>query len=250
MASNNESNHPLAVLIDADNAHPSIVEGLLAEVASLGIASVKRIYGDWTTPNLSQWKQVLLEHSIQPIQQFRYTTGKNATDSAMIIDAMDLLYAGHFHGFCLVSSDSDFTRLAARIRESGRRVYGFGEEKTPKPFVSACDRFIYTELLVKKTESDADVTVPAKPGKELRGDTRLINLIRGGIHASSDETGLAQLGAVGNYISRTANDFDPRNYGYAKLSELITAIGLFELERRETRIYVRDIRKKSLPNVA
>jgi len=250
MATSNDANHPLAVLIDADNAHPSIAEGLLAEVAKLGIASVKRIYGDWTTPNLSQWKQVLLEHSIQPIQQFRYTTGKNATDSAMIIDAMDLLYAGHFHGFCLVSSDSDFTRLAARIRESGRRVYGFGEKKTPKPFVSACDRFIYTEVLAKKAEGDAEVPLAAKPSKELRGDTRLLNLIRGGLQASSDETGWAQLGAVGNYISRTANDFDPRNYGYAKLNELITAIGLFELERRDTRIYVRDMRKKAPPSVA
>lgn len=245
MASNNDSNYPLAVLIDADNAHSSIVEGLLAEVAKLGVATVKRIYGDWTTPNLSQWKQVLLEHSIQPIQQFRYTTGKNATDSAMIIDAMDLLYTGHFHGFCLVSSDSDFTRLAMRIRESGRRVYGFGEEKTPKPFVSACDRFIYTEVLARKPEENADVPVPQKPGKEMRGDTRLVNLIRGGLQASSDETGWAQLAAVGNNISRTANDFDPRNYGYAKLSELIAAIGLFELERRDNRIYVRDLRKKN-----
>ncbi len=245
MASNNDSNHPLAVLIDADNAHSSIVEGLLAEVAKLGVASVKRIYGDWTTPNLSHWKQVLLEHSIQPIQQFRYTTGKNATDSAMIIDAMDLLYTGHFHGFCLVSSDSDFTKLAARIRESGRRVYGFGEEKTPKPFVSACDRFIYTEVLARKPEENTDVPVPQKPGKEMRGDTRLVNLIRGGLQASSDEPGWAQLAAVGNYISRTANDFDPRNYGYSKLSELIAAIGLFELERRDNRIYVRDLRKKN-----
>ena len=245
MASSNETNHPLAVLIDADNASPSVVEGLLAEVAKLGVASVKRIYGDWTTPNLSQWKQVLLEHSIQPIQQFRYTTGKNATDSAMIIDAMDLLYAGHFYGFCLVSSDSDFTRLASRIRESGKRVFGFGEEKTPKPFVSACDRFIYTELLVKKPEDNDDTLRPARTVNELRGDTRLMTLIRGGLQASSDETGWAQLGAVGNYISRTANDFDPRNYGYAKLSELISAIGLFELDRRETRIYVRDIRRKN-----
>ncbi len=250
MASGNETNHPLAVLIDADNASPSVVEGLLAEVAKLGVASVKRIYGDWTTPNLSQWKQVLLEHSIQPIQQFRYTTGKNATDSAMIIDAMDLLYAGHFYGFCLVSSDSDFTRLASRIRESGKRVFGFGEEKTPKPFVSACDRFIYTELLAKKPEENGDTPRPARTANELRGDTRLMTLIRGGLQASSDETGWAQLGAIGNYISRTANDFDPRNYGYTKLSELISAIGLFELERRETRIYVRDIRKKSASPLA
>jgi uncharacterized LabA/DUF88 family protein len=250
VTSNNDSSHPLAVLIDADNARPSIVEGLLAEVAKLGIASVKRIYGDWTTPNLTQWKQVLLEHSIQPIQQFRYTTGKNATDSAMIIDAMDLLYTGNFQGFCLVSSDSDFTRLASRIRETGCRVYGFGEEKTPKPFVSACDRFIYTEVLVKKMEGDVEVRLTPKPRNELRGDTRLMNLIREGVQASSDESGWAHLGAVGNYISRTANDFDPRNYGYAKLNELISATALFELERRDTHIYVRFLRKKAPSNSA
>ena len=144
MAISGENNSSLAVLIDADNANPAVLEGLLAEVATLGVASVKRIYGDWTTPNLGQWKSLLLNHSIQPIQQFRYTTGKNATDSAMIIDAMDLLYTGPFDGFCLVSSDSDFTRLASRIRESGKRVYGFGERKTPNAFVAACDRFIYT----------------------------------------------------------------------------------------------------------
>lgn len=240
-----DPNQSLAVLIDADNAHPSIAEGLLAEIAKLGVASVKRIYGDWTTPNLGQWKQVLLEHSIQPIQQFRYTSGKNATDSAMIIDAMDLLYAGHFAGFCLVSSDSDFTRLAARIRESGRRVYGFGEEKTPRPFVSACDRFIYTEVFTKKPEGGAEDTLAPKASKQLRGDTGLLNLIRGGIQAASDEAGWAQLAPVGNYVSRTANDFDPRNYGYAKLSELIAAIGLFDLERRDNRVYVRDSRKRA-----
>lgn len=245
MASPNDINQSLAVLIDADNARSSIVEGLLAEVAKLGVASVKRIYGDWTTPNLGPWKQILLEHSIQPIQQFRYTTGKNATDSAMIIDAMDLLYAGHFAGFCLVSSDSDFTRLAARIRESGRRVYGFGEEKTPRPFVSACDRFIYTEVFSKKPEGDAEVVLPPKPTKELRGDTALVNHIRRGIQTNSDDTGWAQLGPVGNYISRAANDFDPRNYGYAKLTDLVMAIGLFEVDRRDSRVYVRDLRKKA-----
>jgi uncharacterized LabA/DUF88 family protein len=141
------SQNSLAVLIDADNAQPSITEGLLSEVAKYGVASVKRIYGDWTTPSLSGWKSILLEHSIQPVQQFRYTVGKNATDSAMIIDAMDLLYAKRFDGFCLVSSDSDFTRLASRIREEGLLVYGFGEKKTPKAFVSACDKFIFTEVL-------------------------------------------------------------------------------------------------------
>ena len=246
MASPNDLNSSLAVLIDADNASPAIVEGLLAEVAKLGIASVKRIYGDWTTPNLGQWKLVLLEHSIQPIQQFRYTTGKNATDSAMIIDAMDLLYAGHFAGFCLVSSDSDFTRLAARIRESGRRVYGFGEMKTPRPFVSACDRFIYTEVFAKKPEDQQESSLVPRNIKELRGNTALLNLLRSAIEACSDEVGWAQLGPVGNFISKTANDFDPRNYGFAKLSELITAIGLFDIERRETRMFVRDNRKKAV----
>ncbi|HMM71279.1 MAG TPA: NYN domain-containing protein [Rhodocyclaceae bacterium] len=246
MAHPGDPNQSLAVLIDADNAHPAIIEGLLAEIATLGIASVKRIYGDWTTPQLGQWKQVLLEHSIQPIQQFRYTTGKNATDSAMIIDAMDLLYTGHFGGFCLVSSDSDFTRLAARIRESGRRVYGFGEEKTPRPFVSACDRFIYTEVFAKKPEDGPGASPVAKRStKALRGDARLLALLRDAIQTASDETGWAQLGAVGNYLSRTANDFDPRNYGYVKLSELITAIGLFDVERRENRIFIKDTRKKS-----
>lgn len=245
MALPNDSNSSLAVLIDADNANPSIVEGLLEEIAKVGIASVKRIYGDWTTPNLSQWKLVLLEHSIQPIQQFRYTTGKNATDSAMIIDAMDLLYTGTFAGFCLVSSDSDFTRLASRIRESGRRVYGFGEMKTPKPFVSACDRFIYTEVFAKKSEQDnQDPLLAPRNTKELRGDTKLVNLIRAAIVACSDETGWAQLGPVGNFISKTANDFDPRNYGFVKLNELITAIGLFEIERREKNILVRNNRKR------
>ncbi len=245
MAFSNDLNSSLAVLIDADNANPAIVEGLLEEVAKLGIASVKRIYGDWTTPNLGQWKQVLLEHSIQPIQQFRYTTGKNATDSAMIIDAMDLLYAGNFAGFCLVSSDSDFTRLAARIRESGRRVYGFGEMKTPRPFVSACDRFIYTEVFAKKPEEDQrESSLRPQNTKELRGDTKLTNLLRAAIEACSDDAGWAHLGPVGNFISKTANDFDPRNYGFAKLNELITAVGLFEVERRETRIFVRNNRKK------
>jgi len=237
-------NSSLAVLIDADNANPAIVEGLLAEVAKLGTASVKRIYGDWTTPNLGQWKTVLLEHSIQPIQQFRYTTGKNATDSAMIIDAMDLLYTGHFSGFCLVSSDSDFTRLASRIRESGKCVYGFGEKKTPRPFVSACDRFIYTEVFAKKSEDQKELSLTPRNTKELRGDATLMNLLRSAIEACSDESGWAALGPVGNFISKTANDFDPRNYGFIKLSELIKAIGLFELDRRDKGVFVRDNRKK------
>jgi len=174
----------LAVLIDADNAQPEIIEGLLAEIALYGIASVKRIYGNWTTPNLQPWKEVLLSYSIQPIQQFDYTKGKNATDSALIIDAMDLLYTDKFDGFCIVSSDSDFTRLAQRIRESGLLVYGFGERKTPKPFVQACDKFVYTEILRKTRLADEqppETQKEPKPGKspdQLRGDTGLSNLLR------------------------------------------------------------------------
>ena len=224
MSEANNANSSLAVLIDADNASASIVEGLLAEVAKLGVASVKRIYGDWTTPSLGQWKQVLLEHSIQPIQQFRYTAGKNATDSAMIIDAMDLLFTGKFAGFCLVSSDSDFTRLAARIRESGLRVYGFGEKKTPRPFVSACDRFIYTEVFSDTVPGKPEAAKVSRSKKELRGDTGLLTLIRSAIDAASDDAGWAPLGAVGSYINKTATDFDSRNYGFGKLSELVAAI--------------------------
>lgn len=242
MVNNRETGDALVVLIDADNASASIIEGLLAEVAKLGIASIKRIYGDWTTPNLGHWKATLLDHSIQPIQQFRYTTGKNATDSAMIIDAMDLLHSGHMDGFCIVSSDSDFTRLASRLREAGKVVYGFGEKKTPRPFVAACDRFIYTEIFVQP-DSEPDAA-PKISGKELRHDTRLVALIRSAIDSSSDESGWASLGPVGSNIVKNSPDFDPRNYGYAKLSSLIEAIGLFTLERSDKIIRLKDERPK------
>jgi uncharacterized LabA/DUF88 family protein len=232
----------LAVLIDADNANPAIVEGLLAEIAKLGVASVKRIYGDWTTAKLGQWKAALLEYSMQPIQQFAYTTGKNATDSAMIIDAMDLLYSGTFDGFCLVSSDSDFTRLASRIKESGKIVYGFGEQKTPRPFVTACDRFIYTEVF--SASSATEQSVKKKTAKELRQDTKLLNLFRSAIEASSDETGWANLGPVGANIIKQAPDFDPRNYGYKKLSDLATAIDFFKTERKQKVVFIKDERLK------
>lgn len=241
-----ESNVPLAVLIDADNASSTIIEGLLVEIAKLGIASVKRIYGDWTTTRLAAWKNVLLEYSIQPIQQFSYTVGKNATDSAMIIDAMDLLYTGHFAGFCLVSSDSDFTRLAVRIRESGRKVYGFGERKTPRPFVSACDRFIYTDVLHAQEQDCVEENLQQDVSKKLRCDTKLINLLRTAVEALSDESGWANLSSVGSYISKTANDFDPRNYGFSKLSGLIAAIGLFEIQRKEKQVFIKDNRKKQI----
>lgn len=241
----NGQEHPrssgLAVLIDADNANPAIVEGLLAEVAKFGVASVKRIYGDWTTPALGKWKAALLEHSIQPIQQFAYTSGKNATDSAMIIDAMDLLYSGDFAGFCIVSSDSDFTRLASRLRESGRQVYGFGEQKTPKPFVAACDRFIYTEIFSSREASEA--AIKRKTAQELRSDTKLCSLFRDAIKNSSDEDGWANLSGVGSQIAKQMPEFDPRNYGYAKLSELVEGIGLFSISRREhNHPYIRDQR--------
>jgi uncharacterized LabA/DUF88 family protein len=234
----------LAVLIDADNAQPSIVNGLLTEIANYGVASVKRIYGDWTAPSLNKWKEVLLQHSIQPMQQFAYTKGKNATDSAMIIDAMDLLYTSNFNGFCLVSSDSDFTKLASRIRESGLLVYGFGEQKTPSAFVSACDKFIYTEVLRGSTnESEA---IAKKSSSELKQDTKLVSLLRNAVEASSDESGWAHLAPVGSNIAKQSPEFDPRNYGYGKLGELVSATKLFEIEERQVgttnskSLYVRD----------
>ncbi|MEJ2130029.1 MAG: NYN domain-containing protein, partial [Woeseiaceae bacterium] len=190
----------LAVLIDADNAQPSTVEGLLAEIAKYGTANVKRIYGNWTDERLKGWKATLLEHSIQPMQQFAYTTGKNATDSAMIIDAMDLLYTDNFDGFCIVSSDSDFTRLASRLRESGLVVYGFGEKKTPKPFVAACDKFIYTEVLRAKEEEAGPSK--SRSSDDLKKDKgHLANLFRNAIDAYSDDDGWAQLGVVGSNIA-------------------------------------------------
>lgn len=237
----------LAILIDADNAQPSITENLLAEIAKYGTANVKRIYGDWTQPQLRGWKEILLEHSIQPIQQFGYTRGKNSTDSALIIDAMDLLYTNKFDGFCLVSSDSDFTKLAARIREAGLVVYGFGEKKTPDAFVAACDKFIYTEVLAE--EDDDKEQRKKRPTKDLKQDTKLVNLVRHAIEASSDESGWAHLAPVGSYIAKQSPGFDPRNYGYRKLGELIQAIGLFEMEERKVGdghskvIYVKDKRK-------
>lgn len=244
----NGSAQKLAVLIDADNAQPSIIEELLAEIAKYGTANAKRIYGDWTGTHLKGWKEVLLNFSIQPIQQFRYTIGKNATDAAMIIDAMDLLYTNKFDGFCIVSSDSDFTKLAARIRESGLVVYGFGEKKTPEAFVSACDKFIYTEVLISK--EDDTLSIKRKSTNELKQDTKLINLLRNAVEASSDDSGWSHLGAVGNNIAKQAPDFDPRNYGYKKLGELVAATKLFQIEERflgegQTKaIYIKDMRKK------
>ena len=239
----------LAVLIDADNTQPSLTEALLAEIAKYGVASVKRIYGDWTLPNLRGWKDQLAEHAIQPIQQFRYTVGKNATDSAMIIDAMDLLYTERFDGFCLVSSDSDFTRLASRIREAGLEVYGFGERKTPQSLVAACDKFIYLDVLRASTD-DEGAAPKRKDSAALRKDGKLLRLLRDALSAAEDDDGWAQLGAVGSHISKQAADFDPRNYGFKKLGELVVATGLFEVDERKLAdgrskaVYLRDKRRK------
>jgi len=242
----------LAVLIDADNAQPAIIEGLLNEVAKYGVASVKRIYGDWTSQHLRSWKERLLANAIQPIQQFTYTTGKNATDSAMIIDAMDLLYSEKLHGFCIVSSDSDFTRLASRLRESGATVYGFGEEKTPKAFVKVCDKFIYTEILLEnQEETDEDEGKPrAKARKEFKVDRKLLKLLRDAVDDLADESGWAYLGGVGQKINNRSSEFDPRNYGFKKLGDLFRAIPQFETEERSQehgtgrQVYIRWKRKR------
>ena len=227
----------------------SITPALLAEIAKYGTAHVKRAYGDWTGPYLRGWKDQLLDQSIQPIQQFAYTTGKNATDAAMVIDAMDLLYSNRFDGFCIVSSDSDFTRLASRIRESGLTVYGFGERKTPKPFVVACDKFIYTENLTTPRNTPDGETTPSEhhtTTDDATNDTALAKLFRSAIEAASDEDGWAPLASVGHIITKQRPDFDSRTYGYSKLSSLVQAINLFDVVRRNPGdgknaiIYIRD----------
>ena len=239
----------LAVLIDADNTPAAIVEGLFAEIAKYGNASVRRIYGDWTTTRLKGWKDVLLDFAVQPMQQFGYTTGKNSTDSAMIIDAMDILYTERLDGFCIVSSDSDFTRLASRIREAGLMVLGFGERKTPRPFVGACDRFIFTEILRGERGEVTPKVSGRKPAPTLRGDTRLVELLRNAVEDCADDSGWAFLGAVGNNIATTTPDFDSRNYGYGKLGDLMRATKLFAVDERPQvnspakQIYVRDSRQ-------
>jgi uncharacterized LabA/DUF88 family protein len=232
-------------LIDADNASAQHLERLLVEIAKYGTATVRRAYGDWTSSQLAKWKPELLAHSVQPIQQFSYTTGKNSTDSALIIDAMDLLHGGTVDGFCLVSSDSDFTRLAARIREQGLMAYGFGQRKTPKPFVAACTKFIYVENLGGKevaaketatpsaktgTSTTAAPTAPKKPS--LKGDAKLDNLLSEAVEASADDDGWAHLGAIGSNLSRLASDFDTRTWGYAKLTDLLKAHPGYDVQSR------------------
>lgn len=253
----------LALLIDGDNASPKIIGGLMAEIANYGTASVKRIYGDWTGPNLKGWKECLLEHSIQPIQQFAYTTGKNATDGAMIIDAMDLLYTGRFSGFCIVSSDSDFARLAARIREQAVTVYGFGERKTPRPFITACDKFVYFDVLNAPAEEIEEVALPArqkpvdaKPAvakaapRKAGLDKAARDMLTKAVIATAEEDGRANLAQVGGHLAKQAPDFDARNYGFPRLSDLVKASGIVDVERAadNPKIVLVRLRKTSAGN--
>ena len=281
----------LAVLIDADNAPRTALRDIMAEAAVYGTPTVKRIYGDWTTPNMASWKPLLLEHAITPIQQYSYTTGKNATDSAMIIDAMDLLYSGRCDGFVLVSSDSDFTRLATRLREAGMKVYGMGEQKTPLPFIVACDKFIYIEVIraagekarqealaasapdpepSPEPEKESQAPAAKKPAKkaakkksapaqqeppepeEIAGVPRaVVDLIADSLESIADEDGYGFMGKLGNLLLKKQPDFDPRNYGYSKLTQLVKALGRFEVVSRQTsaddptkHVYLRDKQRK------
>lgn len=269
----------IALLIDADNSPATKIEEILDELAKYGVINIRRAYGNWKSPHLKGWEAVLHNYAIQPMQQFAYTKGKGATDSAMIIDAMDLLYTKHLDGYCIVSSDSDFTPLVMRIRANGLKVFGFGEKKTPEPFVNACSKFLYLENLGNpETESesplsdltasgttsvassssvpelDASIAISppvsasiAKPApgkmaaKELKSNTRLVSMLRKSVEAAADDEGWAGLGAVGQHISKQAS-FDSRNFGYAKLRDLFQAIGLFEIRTNDKNIHVRDKR--------
>ena len=270
----------LAVLIDADNAPRSALGDVMAEIAVYGTPTIKRIYGDWTTPNLASWKPLLLENAITPVQQYSYTTGKNSTDSAMIIDAMDILYGGQVDGFVLVSSDSDFTRLAIRLREAGKKVYGMGERKTPNPFIVACDKFVYIEVIrsaaekakaeevkgeepkqekapktkkpAKKKEGAAPAPAPASepPEPESKVPKAVVELIADAVETMADEDGYAFMGDLGNLLVKKQPDFDPRNFGFSKLTQLVRYLPRFEVDVRQTslphvkHIYVRDKARK------
>ena len=267
----------LAVLIDADNAPRSALGDVMAEVAVYGTPTIKRIYGDWTTPNLASWKPLLLENAITPVQQYGYTTGKNSTDSAMIIDAMDILYTGQVDGFVLVSSDSDFTRLAIRLREAGKKVYGMGEKKTPNPFIVACDKFVYIEVIRSAAQQEraeeaareepkeppkparraakkkgAEAAPPPAPEDEppSRVPKEIITLLADSVEMLADEDGYAPLGEVANLLVRKKRDFDPRNFGFSKLSKLVKALPRFEVDVRQRgqsimkHFFVRDKERK------
>ena len=253
----------LAVLIDADNASRTAMKDVMAEVAVYGTPTIKRIYGDWTSPNMSTWKSILLETAITPIQQYSYTTGKNATDSAMIIDAMDILYSGNCDGFVLVSSGSDFTRLATRLREAGMKVYGMGEKKTPKPFIVACDKFVYIEVIRAAAQQAAQQEKESVPQKSSKKSSKkaaqqavsapaasavpqdMVELIADSLENLCDEDGYTLMGKLSNLLMKKQPDFDPRNYGFSKLSKMIKSLDRFEVDVRQvgdnnTDIYVRD----------
>jgi uncharacterized LabA/DUF88 family protein len=244
----------LAVLIDGDNIPSAHVKEMMEEIAKYGNPTIKRIYGDWTKPNLSKWKNMLLENAITPIQQYAYTSGKNATDSAMIIDAMDILYSEQVNGFCLVSSDSDFTRLATRLREAGMQVIGIGEKKTPTPFIVACDKFIYIEILKTKSkekeEEEEDKDKDAEKEEFDKITPKETRWIAATINDLSDDDGWAFLGDVGSLLQKKKPNFDPRNYGFQKLTPLIKSINKFEIEQRDSPkgknklIFVRNRQKR------
>ena len=230
-----QNNINIAVLIDGDNIPSANVKEMMEEIAKYGNPTIKRIYGDWTSPHLSKWKNLLLQNAITPIQQYAYTTGKNATDSAMIIDAMDILYSQKVDGFCLVSSDSDFTKLATRLREAGKQVIGIGEKKTPTPFIVACDKFIYIEIIRKQTEKKESVNTKDQEKDSVDKITsKVIKLIASTITDLSDEDGWAFLGDVGSLLQKKQPNFDSRNYGFDKLTKLIKSIGKFDLDQRDS----------------
>ena len=239
----------IALLIDADNAPAAKIDMVLAELARHGIANVRRAYGNWKSPTLQKWEQALHPNAIQPIQQFAYSSGKNASDMAMVVDAMDLLHSGRFDAFAIVSSDADFTPLAMRLRQQAVRVFGFGEKKTPEPFVNACSTFLYIDeqpagAKAAGETTDASAPVPPMPTAKLRQDTKLVNLLREAVQAEKEDDGWSSLGDVGQHISNRAS-FDQRNYGYAKLSALIEATELFESRRNGLTVFVRAKPKKT-----
>ncbi len=248
----------LAVLIDAENVPYKSIKGILEEVAKYGTPTIKRIYGDWTGSSLSGWKNFLLENAITPIQQYSYTTGKNSSDSALIIDAMDILYSEKVGGFCIVSSDSDFTRLATRLREAGMKVIGIGERKTPSAFIVACDKFIYIEIINTPVKNGAvylndyhkeDVAEQEPKTNQVEIDNDLIDLISASVNDVADDNGWAFLADVGNHISKKQPDFDSRNYGFSKLTPLVRSLKSFQIEERESgnsrikHIYIRNKNK-------
>ena len=239
----------LAVLIDGDNIPSRYIKEMMEEITKYGTPTVKRIYGDWTKPHLSKWKSILLENAITPIQQYGYTTGKNATDSAMIIDAMDILYSEKVNGFCLVSSDSDFTKLATRLREAGLVVYGIGEKKTPDPFIVACDKFIYLEILDLAEDNDNNGQKKHKKVNIDKITPKVIRFLQNSVEDASDDTGWAFMGDVGSLILKKQPNFDSRNFGFEKLTPLFKSLSEFEIDQKESTggrfklIYVRNKKK-------